>query len=257
MTGHGVSEHDMPDFPWRADRPIPLAGDSALDELLTAGQPPQRADPGLLPAAAVLAALRAAPADGELAGQARALAEFRRAAGRSHRAGRVRSRRPVPPRARRRSKLAVVAAAAAVAVGGTAAAAYDGALPAPLQTVAHAAIAAPAGRAGTGGAIPAATGDRPFTAPSAAASRSHDTGQPGARHGQPGAANKHHKRERPGHRKDHEGRRGGRHLGNLAGRHAAGPAARHEDKPMVHHQGKPTAIATPPRSGIPHSARRL
>ena len=45
-----------------ASRPRrPPEGDDALDELLTAGQPPQDAAGGLQPVAAVLAALRAGP----------------------------------------------------------------------------------------------------------------------------------------------------------------------------------------------------
>ena len=94
MTGRDVSEYDMPDFPWRADRAVPPEGDDALDELLTAGQPPQDAAGGLQPVAAVLAALRAGPADGVHAGQARALAEFRNTVGVSHPAGRGRAPPP-------------------------------------------------------------------------------------------------------------------------------------------------------------------
>src|SRR5215469_10240946 len=133
----------MPDFPSRADGAVPPPGDSALDELLTAGQTPQDTAAGLQPVAAVLAALRAGPADAELAGQARALAEFRAAVRVSHRADRGRARRPVPFLAQLGSKLAIITAATAVAVTGTVTAAYVGVLPGPLQRAAHDVFAAP------------------------------------------------------------------------------------------------------------------
>lgn len=203
MTGRDVSEYDMPDFPWRADRAVPADGDGALDELLTAGQPPQDAAAGLQPVAAVLAALRAGPADGMHAGHARALAEFRNTVGVSHPAGRGRARRRAPLRRRLSSKLAVITAAAAAAAIGTAAAAYVGALPGPLQRAAHDVIAAPAADAGHGRAAPAAVGARPFPARSAAGPRS-PAGNPGRRHGQAGPAGMQHKRSRHGHHAGHK-----------------------------------------------------
>ena len=152
----------MPNFPWRASGSVPPVGDGELDELLTAGQPPQHAAPALQPVAELLAALQAGPADSELAGKARALAAFRGAAGLQHREHRVRARRPALLRAR---FAAAAASAVVVAVGGTAAAAYAGALPASLQRVAHVVIAAPAfsarpdpGKHAGHGAGPAVTG---------------------------------------------------------------------------------------------------
>jgi hypothetical protein len=94
--------------------------------------------PWLRPMADVLAALSAEPSRGELAGEARALAEFRR------RAGVPRSRQ----RARRgtaglRTKVAAGGAAAVVVLGGAATAAFADVLPAPFQRLAHDAIGAP------------------------------------------------------------------------------------------------------------------
>jgi hypothetical protein len=229
----------MPDFPSRADGTVPPAGDSALDELLTAGQPPRDAAAGLQPVAAVLAALRAGPADGELAGQARALAEFRSTVRVSHRAGRRRAR-PAPFRERLGSKLAIITAATVVAVGGTVAAGYFGALPGPVQRVARDVIAshgrlAPA----TFGARrlhtrPAAP--RPLPAGSAAVPPSPVTGPPGWRHGQPGPASKHDQHKRHGHRKDHWGRWPAGHGSKPGEWHGDGPAARRDD-PMARYQG--------------------
>jgi hypothetical protein len=229
----------MPDFASRADGTVPPAGDSALDELLTAAQSPQDAAAGLQPVAEVLAALRAGPADGELTGQARALAEFRSTVRVSHRAGRRRAR-PVPFRERLGSKLATITAATAVAVGGTVAAGYFGALPGPIQRTARDVIAshgrpAPA----TFGARrlhtrPAAP--RPLPAGSAAVSPSPATSPPSWRHAQPGSARKHYQHKRHGQRKDHWGRWPG-HPGGLPGEwHGDGPAGR-RDNPMARYQG--------------------
>jgi len=137
MTGRGVSDPDMPNFPWRPSGSVPPAGDGALDELLATGQPPQDAAPGLLPVAEVLAALRAGPSGRELAGTARALAEFREAAVTSHRSRRILPRRTGVLRTRVSAKLAAAGATAAVAIAGTAAAAYFGAVPGSLQSGAH------------------------------------------------------------------------------------------------------------------------
>ena len=98
--------------------------------------------PGLQPVADVLAALSAEPSLGELAGEARALAEFR------HRTG-----VPVPRRHAHRSgagltsrlsaKAAAGAAAATLVLGGAATAAFANMLPAPIQRLAHDVIGAP------------------------------------------------------------------------------------------------------------------
>jgi hypothetical protein len=149
VTGHSVSDPDMPNFPWPPGSSVPPVGDSALDELLATGQPPQDAAAGLRPVADVLAALQAAPSAGELTGKTRAMAEFRETIGRAHRPRRVRlagQRKTAALRTRASSKLAAVAAAAAVVVAAGTVAAYVGALPAPLQKAAHDAIYAPAAK---------------------------------------------------------------------------------------------------------------
>jgi hypothetical protein len=118
----------------------PAETDADLAALLagTAG-----AVPGLRPVADVLAALTAEATAAELAGEARALAEFRRRA-----AGPVPSRRARRGAAGLTSRLGVKvgasAAAVAVALGGGAAAAFAGVLPAPIQRLAHDTIGAPA-----------------------------------------------------------------------------------------------------------------
>ncbi|HEX3312358.1 MAG TPA: hypothetical protein VHS32_39455 [Streptosporangiaceae bacterium] len=139
----------MPNIPGSPRADVPELPDGALDALLTGDPGTDEAYAGLQPAAALLAALNAAPQDGELAGHARALAEFRRRGGRP-----VHARRS----ARRRSRLltalltakaaAAAAAAAAVALGGVAAAAYTGTLPAPAQQFAHSVIGAPSPQPG-------------------------------------------------------------------------------------------------------------
>jgi hypothetical protein len=187
---------------------------------------------------AVLAALRAGPADGELAGQARALAEFRSTVRVSHRAGRRRAR-PVPFRERLGSKLAIITAATAVAVGGTVAAGYFGALPGPLQRAARDVIAS------HGRPAPDAAGARrlrtrspappPLPTGSAVVPPSPVTGPPGWRHDQPGPARKHYQHKRHGHRKDHRSWRA-RHGGMPGDWHGDGPAGR-SDNPMARYRG--------------------
>jgi hypothetical protein len=98
--------------------------------------------PGLRPVADVLAALTAEPSGMELAGEDRALAEFRRRAG-----------VPIPAQRARRGttrltsrlgiKVGASVTAAAVVLGGGVAAAFADVLPAPIQRLAHEAIGAP------------------------------------------------------------------------------------------------------------------
>jgi hypothetical protein len=229
----------MPDFLSRADGVVPPAGDNALDELLTAGQPPQDAAAGLQPVAAVLAALRSGPADGELAGQARALAEFRSAARGSHRAGRRRAPRPVPFRERLSSKLAIIAAATAVAVSGTVTAALVGALPGPLQRAARDVIAAPPVGAAHGRAAPASFRARPLRTPtrSAAHPRRPVTGYLGWQHGRAGSARKHYRPKRQGHHKDRRDRWADRRQGVPGYRHDDTSLPRRGDNPMARYPG--------------------
>jgi hypothetical protein len=162
MSGWDVSDADMPNIPGSQRADVPELPDGALDALLTGDLVTDEAYAGLQPAAAFLAALNAAPQDGELAGHARALAEFRRRDGMP-----VHTRRS----ARRRSRLlaalltakaaAAAAAVAAAALSGVAAAAYTGTLPAPAQQFAHSMIGAPSPqpshRTGTPQATPART----------------------------------------------------------------------------------------------------
>jgi hypothetical protein len=148
MTGHGVSDDDMPDFPWHSQGDVPPIEDEALEALLAQDQRPDEASPGLQSAAEVLAALRAAVEDSELAGWNQALAEFRGTSGVSHTSRRAHQRRPTLIGSLLTAKFAAAAAAAAIAaVGSGVAAAYTGVLPARLQEFARKTIAAPAANA--------------------------------------------------------------------------------------------------------------
>src|SRR6266496_2570015 len=80
VTGRGVSDGDMPIFPWPARGGDPHAGDSALDALLAGNLLPEDAADGLRSVAEAIAALNTAPATSELAAEASALAVFRGAA---------------------------------------------------------------------------------------------------------------------------------------------------------------------------------
>lgn len=239
----------MPDFPSRADGAIPPGGDSALDELLTAGQPPQDAAAGLQPVAALLVALRAGPADGELAGRARVLAEFRSTVRVSHRAGRT--RRPLPLRERLNSKLAVITAAAALAVGGTVGAAYVGALPGPFQRAVQDVFPVRETVSAHSHPAPAAVGARQLRTPPAAPSPTPVITPPAWRHGQPGSARKHHKHKRHGHHQDHRSRWTGHHEGMPGDRQGDGPAARPERNPMAHHKGSRLQSPLPRAAAFP------
>jgi hypothetical protein len=162
MSGWGVSDADMPNIPGSPRADVPELPDGALDALLAGDLVTDEACAGLRPAAALLAALNAAPQDGELAGHARALAEFRRRGGRPVHARRSARRRPRLLASLLTAKAAAAAAAAAVALGGgVAAAAYTSTLPAPAQQFAHSVIGAPSPqpsrRPGTPQATPART----------------------------------------------------------------------------------------------------
>jgi hypothetical protein len=122
--------------PPRQDEPIVTDADLAA---LLAGTTDPAA--GLRPVADVLVALTAEPTGMELAGEAAALAEFRR-----------RARAPVPAsRARRNTagrtrfgvKVGASVTAVAIVLGGGAAAAFADVLPAPIQRLAHDAFGAP------------------------------------------------------------------------------------------------------------------
>jgi len=129
----------MPNFPQPQRQDEPAVTDADLAALL-AGK--TDAVPGLRPVADVLAALTTEATGAELAGEARALAEFRR-----------RSGVPIPPQRARRGpagltsrlgfKVGASVTAVAVVFGGGAAAAFADVLPAPIQRLAHEAIGAP------------------------------------------------------------------------------------------------------------------
>ena len=161
MSGWDVSDADMPNIPGSQRADVPELPDGALDALLTGDLVTDEACAGLQPAAALLAALNAAPQDGELAGHARVLAEFRHRGGRPVHARRSARRRPRLFTSLLTAKAAAAAAAAAVALGGVAAAAYTSTLPAPAQQFAHRVIGAPSPqpshRPGTPQATPART----------------------------------------------------------------------------------------------------
>jgi hypothetical protein len=161
MSGWDVSDADMPNIPGSPRADVPELPDGALDALLTGDLVTDEGCAGLQPAAALLAALNAAPQDGELAGHARALAEFRHRGGRPVHARRSGRRRPRLLISLLTAKAAAAAAVAAAALGGVAAAAYTSTLPAPAQQFAHSVIGAPSPqpshRPGTPQATPART----------------------------------------------------------------------------------------------------
>ena len=141
MSGGGVSDDDMPIFLWSSRGDVPPVGDPAFDALLTGNLPPEDTAEGLRPVAEAIVALNAVPVTSELAAEASALTVFRAAGG---------SGASVRPRRRRHPLLTsllgakLAGATVAVTLSGAAAAAYTGALPAPAQRLAHAALGAPA-----------------------------------------------------------------------------------------------------------------
>ena len=143
MRRGDVPDAHMPNTPESQRADMPEFPDNALDALLDGDSLTQDAAAGLQPVAALLAALTAAPEGGELAGHARALAQFRRGDGMPAHSHPTARRRPRLLTSLLSAKAAAAAAAAAVALGGAATAAYAGALPAPAQQFAHNAIGAP------------------------------------------------------------------------------------------------------------------
>jgi hypothetical protein len=133
----------MPNIPGSQRADVPELPDGALDALLTGDLVTDEACAGLQPAAALLAALSAAPQDAELAGHARALAEFRQRGGMPAHARRSVRRRSRLLTALLTAKAAAAALVAVAALGGVAAAAYTSTLPAPAQQFAHNVIGAP------------------------------------------------------------------------------------------------------------------
>ena len=113
-----------------------MIGDTSLAALLAGTELPHGAVSELRPLAETLAELRARPASDELVGEAETLAAFRNHFGRPHAV-----HRPPAGKGPLLSRPLLVKAAAAVATvlsfGGIAGAAYAGALPAPVQRLAH------------------------------------------------------------------------------------------------------------------------
>jgi hypothetical protein len=165
MSGRDDSDADMPTIPGSQGAGVPGLPDGTLDALLTGDLLTDEAFAGLQPATALLAALNAAPEEGELTGHARALAEFRHRGGMPARSRLSGHRRPRLITSLLTAKAAAAAAVAVVALGGAAtAAAYTGALPAPAQRLAHNAIGAPSPKPSHGPATPQATPARPAAA---------------------------------------------------------------------------------------------
>ena len=143
MTDRGVSDSDMPNLSWRARRDGSWIQDADISGLLAGGTSGADASAPLQQLADVLAALRAAPADDEMAGKAAALAEFRQQVGVSSHPIRSRRRRPTLLSSLLSAKAAAAAAVAVVGLGGVATAAFANALPSAAQQFAHDTIGAP------------------------------------------------------------------------------------------------------------------
>jgi hypothetical protein len=270
VTGTDVPNGDMPNIP----QP-PLQDGSAVTDAdlvaLLAGK--RDVAPALQPVADVLAALSAEPSLRELAGETRAVAEFRR-----------RTRVPAPRRhARRRTaglssrlsvKAAAGAAAATLVLGGAATAAFANMLPAPIQRFAHDVLGAPDAPP-TAQPLPART--RP-TAPGQVAShgtskssaKTHSTsrrqnrhghhGQPGTGQGQQGAGQG-QQGAGQGQQGKGQGQSGAGHAGLPGagqpgqpgagqGRQGSGPGDPHAmgdfgDPYLLWHLGDPHPLATP------------
>jgi hypothetical protein len=133
----------MPIFPWPSRGDVPPVGDPAFDALLEGNLRPGDAAEGLRPVAEAIAALSEAPATIDLAAEASVLAVFRGGVGMPAEPTRSRPRRRPSRTSLLSAKLAAAAVAAAVTVGGVAAAAYAGALPAPIQKLAHDTLGVP------------------------------------------------------------------------------------------------------------------
>lgn len=192
MRGYGVSDDDMPNFPWPGRGAASGIDDAALAALLSGRHVPEELPAALQPAADVLAALRARPSTDEVAGLTAAMSEFRERVG-------VSDQSRQPPRRRKSvltsllsAKVAAAAAAAVIAVGGMATAAYAGVLPGAAQGIAHNWIGAPAahgsqssgsaaGRAAAGSPSAAARHRRHhFRRPGCYVAVPHPSGSPGA-----------------------------------------------------------------------------
>jgi hypothetical protein len=217
--------------------------------------------PELQPVADVLAALTAEPGLGELVGEARAVAEFRRRAGVPARRGHARRRTAGLP-SRLSVKAAAGAAAATLVLGGAATAAFANMLPAPIQRFAHDFIGAPDAPA-TAQPVPARA--KP-TAPGQVAS--HGTAKSSAKqdstsrhpnrhgHGQPGTGQ--------GQLGNGQGQQGagqgqqGQGEGQSGAGHAGQPGAGHPGQPGAGEPGQPGTGQGRPGTGLadPHAMGR-
>jgi len=156
---------EMPGFPLPG-RPGGEPDESLLDMLFERRPLPPGAPQEMHDLARMFATLDGPAEPGELAGEAEALAAFRRLASRA--GGRPAAVRPMRrgrprPSARVRAGLAAAMTALVAGVAGTAAA-YTGALPDPAQEVAHVMVGAPAPHHG-GPQRPALPAPRPGTQP--------------------------------------------------------------------------------------------
>jgi hypothetical protein len=140
---------DMPKLPWTRNLD-PSTSDAGLEALLSGDSPPPDAPAEMRLLADMLGALAAPGTAEEYRGSGRVYAAFRERFGMSQR------HRQAPRRwgwavlaTALGTKLFAGTAAAAVGIGGVAAA-YAGALPDPVQNVAHALIGAPHGNHGHG-----------------------------------------------------------------------------------------------------------
>jgi hypothetical protein len=136
MTGHSVPDRDMPNFLGPGHRDVPMIGDTSLAALLAGTELPPGAAPELRPLAEALAELRARPASDELEGESETLAAFRSQFG-APQTGHRPPARKAPLLSRSLLVKTAAAAATVLSLSGVAAAAYAGALPAPVQRLAH------------------------------------------------------------------------------------------------------------------------
>lgn len=187
MDAPDASSGEMPGF-FHPNRPSRELGEPLLDALLEGRSLPPDAPVELCAVAEMLADLAGPAEPGELAGEAAArlgLARTAHPAGISPAAYRSARRRRSWTSVPGTVRLGGALIAAAVGLGG-AAAAYAGALPSPIQELAHNLIGAPPAH----GASPLSPRPGPGTS------------RPGARHGShPGRANGHGKRGKHAHGK--------------------------------------------------------
>lgn len=231
MSGDDVPNDDMPNFLRPARREALPLSDQVLAALLAGAEPPADPAPGLQGVADVLAALKAGPTGDELAGEARARAEFRRGA--RALAPAHRSRRPGWFTFRLGTRAAVAAIAAAIGLGGLASVAFAGVLPAAMQRFAHETVGAPA----PPGASPATAhqGRKQVPPGQAGPGTSSSHPRPGRKHVPPGRQGK----AVPPGRVDKSVPQGRRGKGTAPGRKGRGgpPGRRDKGVPPGHRSG--------------------